>query len=235
MKKIAIVTGASRGIGLSISKMLLSLDFKVYGICRYPEKCNFNHQDFHLYKGDLRESKTIPLFLDQIPTKQNITLLVNNAGIAYFSPIEELSSEKINEMVQVNLTTPMILTQSLTRVLKENSGRIIFIGSVSGEEISPWGNVYGSLKAGIHHFARLLFDELRKLSVKVHLIIPDITKTEFYDHLNIEPDTDPKSYLLPDQITNIIKNLLLDQSGLVIPEIVVKPEIFKLKRKKFQK
>ncbi|XDD43295.1 SDR family oxidoreductase [Leptospira sp. WS60.C2] len=234
MRKIAVVTGASRGIGLAISKMLLKLNYTVYGICRNPNRCDFKDDHFHLNKGDLRDPKTIPDFLKTIPDQEKISLLVNNAGVAYFSPIEEMSPEKITEMIQVHVTAPILLTQALTRILKKNEGRIFFIGSVSGMEISPWGNVYGSLKAGLHHFARLLFDELRKYSVKVHLLIPDITKTEFYEHLNIEPDTDPKSYLLPEQIATIMKQILLDDSGLVIPEVVLKPELFKIKRKKYQ-
>ncbi|MCG6147857.1 SDR family oxidoreductase [Leptospira levettii] len=233
MKKVAVVTGASRGIGLAISKVLLGMDFIVYGICRNPEKNQELYEDFHLLKGDLSDPNSIPKILNLIPDKDRISLLINNAGIAYFAPMEELSPEKISEMVQVHLTSSMILTSALTRILKKNEGRIIFIGSISGNEISPWGNVYGSLKAGIHQYARLLFDELRKYSVRVHLVIPDITKTDFYNHLNIEPDQDPKSYLLPDQIANVVKHLILDQSGFVVPEIVVRPEIFKIKRKKF--
>ncbi|TGM47570.1 SDR family oxidoreductase [Leptospira biflexa] len=235
MTQVAVVTGASRGIGLSISKVLLELGYTVYGICRNPETCNFYEENFHLIKGDLKDPKTIPIFLEQIPNKDKIHILVNNAGLSYFAPIEELSSDKISEMTQVLLNAPMILSSSLTRILKQNEGRIFFIGSVSGFQISPWGNVYGSLKAGLHQFARLLYDELRKYSVKVHLVIPDITKTDFYHDLNIEPDSDPRSYLIPDQIANVVKQILLDQSGLVVPEIVVRPEVFKLKRKKFQK
>ncbi|MBL0953747.1 MAG: SDR family oxidoreductase [Leptospira sp.] len=233
MKKVAVVTGASRGIGLAIAKVLLGMDFIVYGICRHPEKCQERNENFHLLKGDLSDPNSIPKILNLIPDKERISLLIHSAGIAYFAPVEELSPEKIVEMVQVHLTSSMILTSVLTRTLKKNEGRIIFIGSVSGNEISPWGNVYGSLKAGIHQYARLLFDELRKYSVKVHLVIPDITKTDFYNHLNIEPDQDPKSYLLPDQIANVIKNLILDLSGIIVPEIVVRPEVFKIKRKKF--
>ncbi|WP_244935915.1 SDR family oxidoreductase [Leptospira bouyouniensis] len=235
MKHIAIVTGASRGIGLAISQILLSLNYVVYGVCRNPENCNYHHPEFHLLKGDLSNPNTIPNFLNQIPNIDNISILVNNAGFSHFAPIEEFSPNKITEMTQVLLTSPMLLTNSLTRILKKNEGRIFFIGSISGIEISPWGNVYASLKAGLHQFARLLFDELRKYSVKVHLVIPDITKTEFYEQLNIEPDADPKSFLLPEQIANVIKFILTDSAGQVIPEILVRPEVFKIKRKKFEK
>ncbi|GBF42845.1 short chain dehydrogenase [Leptospira ellinghausenii] len=234
MKKVAVVTGASRGIGLAIAKKLLRMDFIVYGICRHPEKCQELYEDFHLIKGDLSDPNSIPKILNLLTEKDRISLLIHSAGIAYFAPVEELSPEKIVEMVQVHLTSPMILTSSLTRILKKNEGRIVFIGSISGDQISPWGNVYGSVKAGIHQYARLLFDELRKYSVKVHLVIPDITKTDFYNHLSIEPDQDPKSYLLPDQIAYVVEHLILDQSGFVVPEIVVRPEIFKIKRKKFK-
>ncbi|EMY68061.1 SDR family oxidoreductase [Leptospira vanthielii] len=179
--KVALVTGASRGIGLSISQMLVSLGYKVYGISRNPENCNYKNELFHLIACDLSNAKHLDQLLDRIPEKKEISLLIHNAGVAYFSPVEELSSEKIRELVNLHITAPMLLTSQLTRILKQNQGRIVFIGSVAGKEISPWGNVYASLKAGIHHFARELFAELRKFGVKVHLIIPDITKTDFYN------------------------------------------------------
>ncbi|TGL87521.1 SDR family oxidoreductase [Leptospira congkakensis] len=230
--KIALVTGASRGIGLSISKMLVGIGYKVYGISKKPENCKFTHELFHPIFCDLSNSKEVDRLVADFPEKKDISLLIHNAGIAYFAPVEELSSEKIREMVNLHITAPMLLTSGLTRFLKQNQGRIIFIGSVAGKEISPWGNVYASLKAGVHHYARELFAELRKFGVKVHLIIPDITKTDFYNHLNFEPDEDPKSYLLPDQIAEVIKELVLDDKGWVIPEIQISPELFKLKRKK---
>ncbi|MCW7480752.1 SDR family oxidoreductase [Leptospira kanakyensis] len=230
--KIALVTGASRGIGLSISQMLVGIGYTVYGLSRNPQNCKFTHELFHLMACDLSNSKEIDQFIISFPEIKNISLLIHNAGLAYFAPVEELSSEKIREMVSLHITAPMLLTSAFTRSLKQNNGRIVFIGSVSGKEISPWGNVYASLKAGIHHYARELFAELRKFGVKVHLIIPDITKTDFYNHLNFEPDEDPKSYLLPDQIASVIKDLVLNDQGWVVPEIQISPELFKLKRKK---
>ncbi|PJZ46565.1 SDR family oxidoreductase [Leptospira brenneri] len=233
VQKVAFVTGASRGIGLSISQMLVRSGYKVYGICKHPEKCDFKHDLFQLIGCDLSNSKEIDhLMNQQILEKKDISLLVHNAGLAYFAPVEELSSEKIREMVNLHITAPMLLTSHFTRILKQNQGRIIFIGSVAGKEISPWGNVYASLKAGIHHYARELFAELRKFGVKVHLIIPDITKTDFYNYLNFEPDDDPKSYLLPNQIAEVIEDLILEDKGWVVPEIQISPELFKLKRKK---
>lgn len=230
--KVALVTGASRGIGLSISKMLVSLGYKVYGVSKNPDKCIYENDMFHLISCDLSDEKQLDQLLGHIPDKKNISLLIHNAGLAYFSPVEELTPEKIREMVNLHITAPMLLTSQLSRILKENQGRIVFIGSVAGKEISPWGNVYASLKAGIHHYARELFAELRKFGVKVHLIIPDITKTDFYNHLNFEPDEDPKSYLLPDQIAEVIQELVVDDRGWLIPEIQISPELFKLKRKK---
>lgn len=231
-KKIALVTGASRGIGLAISQMLVGMGYTVYGVSRNPENCNYQNEFFHLVPCDLTNAKELQLFIDRFPEKKEINLLVHSAGLAYFAPVEELSSDKIREMVNLLTTAPMLLTSQFTRFLKQNHGRIIFIGSVAGKEISPWGNVYASLKAGIHHFARELFAELRKFGVKVHLVIPDITKTDFYNHLNFEPDEDPNSYLLPNQIAEVIGELIDDQRNWVVPEIQISPELFKIKRKK---
>lgn len=234
-EKVALVTGASRGIGLAISKVLLELGYIVYGICRYPNQSEFQNQNFHFIECDLSNPKQIQKLIDSFPNRDRLHLIVNNAGFAQFGPIEELSPEKMIEMVQVNLTAPMLITNGFTRYLKQNEGHIFFIGSVSGHVVSPWGNVYGSLKAGLHHFSRSLFDELRKYLVKVHLLVPDITKTNFYEDLNIEPDADTSSYLLPEQIATVVKQILLDESGMLVHETHISPQLFKIKRKKFLK
>ncbi|EOQ89964.1 KR domain protein [Leptospira yanagawae serovar Saopaulo str. Sao Paulo = ATCC 700523] len=233
--KFALVTGASRGIGLSVSKVLLELGYIVYGVCRNPNQCEFQNPSFHLIECDLSNPKQIQKLIDSFPNQDKLHVIVNNAGFAKFGPIEELSPEKMIDMVHVNLLAPMLITNGFTRILKQNEGHIFFIGSVSGNLLSPWGNVYGSLKAGLHHFSRLLFDELRKYFVKVHLLIPDITKTDFYKDLNIEPDTDINSFLLPEQIATVVKQILMDQSGMIVPEIHVSPQLLKLKRKKYLK
>jgi short-subunit dehydrogenase len=228
---IAIVTGASRGIGLAITKKMIEAGYTVIGSCRNSNACDYKHERFILESVNLTNFVAMKAWIDKLKAYENIKILVNNAGIGLFSPLEEFQSEQIQEMTSLNLTVPMLLTNGLLRNIKENKGRIIFIASVSGIQISPWGAVYGATKAGLIHFGRQLFQELRKSNVKVTTLIPDLTATEFYSKLNFETDEDPRSHLLASCIADALMNVIQQREGTVISEMVIQPEIFKIKKK----
>jgi short-subunit dehydrogenase len=228
--KLAIVTGASRGIGLSISKKLILLGYNVFGCCRDPEKCTFTDPSFNLSKVNLMKTSEMERWIQEIKKKGQVDLLIHNAGKGYFAPFEELNWIQIEEMITLHITAPMLLTNSLLRSLKESAGRIIFIGSIAGTQISPWGSAYGATKAGLHHFGRELFQELRKSGVKVTNLIPDIVDTDFYQGLPFGPDIDSKSHLLADCLSSAVENILTQRDGTVISELRIQPEKFKIKK-----
>ncbi|TGN06911.1 SDR family oxidoreductase [Leptospira ilyithenensis] len=228
---IAIVTGASRGIGLAISKKLISLGYFVKGICKNPDRCEFSHSQFVLDRVDLNDTKQMEDWLKNFPDKDKVRILVHNAGVGYFAPFEELSWEQIIEMIGLHLTAPMLISNYFLRTLKANEGRIFFIGSISGTKVSPWGSVYGSTKAGLIHFGRELFQELRKSGVKVTNLIPDLTNTDFFDHLSFTTDEDTRSYILPECIADAVGTVLSQREGTVLSELVIQPERFKIKKK----
>lgn len=230
IEKIALVTGASRGIGLAISKELISLGYHVIGLCRHPERSSFQHDQFKLYANDLTNEKALLKLPDLIPDWEKISLFVSNAGVGYFSPIEEMKIEQIVELTKIQMLAPIILSKLLTRQLKEKKGRMIFIGSVAGENVSPWGNVYGANKAGLHHFVREIYSELRKYEVGIHLVIPDIVKSEFYKALSFSPDDDFRAYLEPEDVAKLIHLILTARENVQILEVKIAPKLFKVKR-----
>ncbi|TGL59234.1 SDR family oxidoreductase [Leptospira ognonensis] len=229
--KLAIVTGASRGIGLALVKSLIALEYKVVGCSRNPELCDYKHQRFQLDKVDLADLSQLEAWITKLKTNASIDLLIHNVGVGFFAPLEELNWKQINSMITLHLTVPMLLTNSLLRELKKSEGRLIFIGSVAGTKISPWGSVYGATKAGLIHFGREVFQELRKSGVKVTNIIPDMTDTEFYKDLTFDVDEDPKAYILDSCVSQAIENILSQREGTIISEIVIQPEKFKIRKK----
>ncbi|TGN18946.1 SDR family oxidoreductase [Leptospira idonii] len=231
-KKIAFVTGASRGIGLAISQKLVSMGHYVLGVSRTPETCSWKHDSFELLSLDLRDTKQIQGFLkERKETFKNLNVVVHNAGVGYFSPLEELSWQQIQDMISLHLTAPMLITNSLLRDLKSNRGRVFLIGSIAGTKVSPWGNVYGATKAGLIHFGKEMFQELRKSGVRVTNIIPDLTRSEFYNELSFTTEEDSKAYLLPECIASALETVMLQREGTVVSEILIQPELFKIKKK----
>lgn len=229
--KAAIVTGASSGIGLCISRLLLEKQYKVYGIGRDFSKTDLEKNQFIKITCDLTNTGKLESFIKEIRKKDEIHILVNNAGLAYFGPHEELNPKKIHEMVAVNLEAPLVLSQLLLRDLKKNQGYIFNISSVTAKKSSPHGCAYGATKAGLTSFSESLFDEVRKYGVKVITIHPDMTKTNLYRNANFHEGPSEDTYLLPEEVAQVIDMVLNQREGVVISDISLKPQKHQIQRK----
>ena len=225
----AIVTGASSGIGLKITKMLLEHGYEVYGIGRkFVDE--INHPLFHKIVCNLLDEDALKKCIEMIPTKE-ITLLVNNAGCAYYGMHETIKKDQIKEMVRLNLEIPMILTQQYIRSLRDNKGTIINIASISGTHAAPHGASYAATKAGLISFSRSLFEENRKHGMKVTCIIPDMTDTNLYRNADFEADKDFGCCIEPEDIAMIIEEIIEKKDGIVVTEITVQPQYHRIKKK----
>ncbi len=230
--KTAIVTGASSGIGLAISKMLLDKNYLVYGIARNFSKTHLNHENFIKISCDLTDfNKTLDSIKSIKKNHGQIDLLVNNAGIGHFGLHEELNPKKIKEMCEVNLIAPIIITNLLLRSIKRSQGFIINIASVTAKNVSPMGCAYSATKAGLYHFGKGLFEETRKNGVKVVNICPDMTKTPFFNTLNFKEAEEENSYITPECVAASVAMVLDSREGTVVAEIELRPQINKIMKK----
>lgn len=227
----AIITGASSGIGLAISRVLIKLGYKVYGIGRDFSKSEVKDDFFIPVVCDVMNTSKLCEKIEEIRKKEDIYVLVNNAGVGYFGPHEELNPKKIHEMVATNLEAPLVMTQILLRDLKKNSGYIINISSVAAKKSSTHGCAYGATKSGLTHFSNSLFDEVRKYGVKVVAIHPDMTKSNFYRNANFKEGDTSESYILPEEIAGTVEMILTQREGIVIADITLKPQKHMIKRK----
>jgi short-subunit dehydrogenase len=167
----------------------------------------------------------------EISSADEIAVLVNNAGVGYFGPHEELNPQKIQSMVATNLTVPMIMSQLLLRDLKKNSGYLINISSVTADKSNTHGCAYGATKAGLSSFSHSLFDEVRKYGVKVVTIQPDMTKSNFYRNADFCEGDGSDTYVEPQEIAQTVDFILNQREGLVISDITIKPQKHQIKRK----
>ncbi len=222
---IALVTGASSGIGQACVKKLLDLDYHVYGMARDFKKCKITHPHFTPIMIDLEKERTYPKI-------EKLSLLIHAAGIGHFAPHEELSIAQIEQMIQLNLTAPLLLSRHYLRSLKKEEGMIVNIASISGQEPALFGATYGASKAGLIHFGTSLFKEARKSGLRVVNISPDITKTAFFDDLHFQESEDPLSYIEPEDIAQTLQELLSMRKGTVITDITIQPQKFKIQKKK---
>ncbi len=234
----AIVTGASSGIGAAISARLCKMGYEVFGIGRsfgssfaeqFPDAAD--NPLFHAVVCDLLDTEKILKLVRGIAEEAGVTLLVNNAGSAYYGLHEELSPKKIQEMVRTDLEVPMILSQQLLRGFKKNKGCIVNIASVTAQQSNPHGCAYGAVKAGLVSFSRSLFDEARKYGVRVATVSPDMTKTELYRNADFTVGEETESYLLPQDVADAVAYIVEQREGVAVSEVTLRPQYHRIRRK----
>ena len=225
--KTAVVTGASSGIGLAISKMLSEEGYKVYGIGRvFPERCDFFEKRISL---DLRDTD---ILLAKISEIRRVDLLVNAAGSAYYGLAEFNTPEQIQEMCRVDIEAPLILTSSLIPKLKDTKGMVINIASVTSTRINTHGAVYGALKAGLRSYGRSLYEEVRKTGVRVVTVCPDLTAgTKLYRNADFKPSEDDGCYLVPEDTAECVRDIINMREGAVVTEVEVRPQFNRIEKK----
>ncbi len=235
--KTAVVTGASSGIGLAITRKLIESGYKVHGIGRDFSKAPITDEYFIKWICDITDMRGLKRTSRDILLEEpeGIDVLINNAGIAYFAPHEELSWPEIEQMTDTNLKAPLLLCNIFLRSLKKKNGFIINMSSVSGEIQSRWGGTYAATKAALQHFSKNLFNDVRKSGVKVVTIVPDLTDTPFYDHLNFSPGTDDDTHLNPDSVAEAVLNILQQKEGVVITQLTIRPQKHQIEKNKRNK
>ncbi len=208
----AIVTGYSSGIGKAICEKLEQNNYNII-------KLTSRLQDLNSLEKELKE----------VLKKYDINLLVNCAGIGVFQPHEEISIGKIKELIDVNLTAPIVLSNLCLRSLKNTQGSIINIISIEATKHSKFSALYTATKSGLRDFGLCLFEEVRKSGVKVTSINPDITQTNFFDTLQFEPSQKEDTFLLPETIAQSVIEVI--NTNAVITDLTIRPQKFEIKKK----
>ncbi len=233
--KKALITGASSGIGLAVAKELVAMNIAVIGISRDFSKTEFSDERFEKIECDISNLSAFEQLLDKIEKTHEVDMLINNAGLAYFAPHEELSLKKTDEIVKVNLTAPMLACKVFLRSLKEKKGLIINISSVTAKSPSPFAAAYGAAKAGISAFSKSIFEESRKHGLKVTVIHPDIVKSRFYRNAFFSESDDPEAFIECETIAKAVSDIIKVDNYAVISEITILPQKKKIERKKSPK
>ena len=185
--KVAVVTGASRGIGRAIAGLLASEGAAVAGCARQVNRGHFlddldeAERARHLVAVcDVRRSEEVRSFRDLVLARLGAPdILVNNAGMVARSSIETLPEEIWNDVLAANLTSTFLVIQAFLPALRgRGRGRIINIGSVAGQRGTPLLGAYCAAKHGVVGLTRALAKELRPDRIAVNAICPGSVDTE---------------------------------------------------------
>lgn len=186
MRKKAIVTGGSRGIGKAIVLSLVENEYEVWYLSRTEAK--YDNPHIHWVECDMSQPKEIEGALKTIleQTKE-IDLLVNNAGITRDGLLMRMKEEMWNEVVQLNLNSLFYTCRSVCRVMaSQRRGAIINISSVVGLRGNGGQTNYSATKAGVIGFSKSLAKELSSRNVRVNVVAPGFIATEMTDVLSEE-------------------------------------------------
>ncbi len=183
--RYAVVTGSTRGIGKSIAKSLLEQGYFVvfhYGhddtvIPELKEELVKISQNFEIIKNDFQNEESVIRFCESVKSVcPHIDVLINNAGTTDRTDFFSMSLAQWNNVINLNLTIPVLLTQKLGKSIVDN-GNIIFIGSLLGIVPHAISVPYGVSKAGLHMLAKYLVKIFASNKIRVNVIAPGFVDT----------------------------------------------------------
>lgn len=187
LKKLALITGASSGIGYSLAKVLHATGYDVLLVARREDKLKQLSDELNLIRADSATFQTLDLSLttdlhqlEIIASQQQIDLLVNNVGRGSYGYFEELSRAQEELMVKLNVIAPLRLSHAVIPGMKQRkTGGIIFISSIAAFQPLPYMSTYAATKAFNFSQALSLREELRPFNINVIAICPGPVATEF--------------------------------------------------------
>lgn len=222
MKKVAVITGASSGIGKEIAKLFLEKGYSLVLCGRNEQGFKYaqGRENIDVVLGDISKSETRKKIKDLIVSKyKQLDILINNAGITYIQPFEENTEEQLDTIFSTNLKAPMLLTHDLYEKMKiQKSGTIVFINSAAGKQGYPNHTMYSTMKFGLNGFSQSLRQEAKKYGIRVMSIHPGGVNTALYNNLKEKPDIN--QYMDAKKLAETIV-YLSETSGLSPDEISI--------------
>ena len=219
--QIALLTGASRGIGKSIALKLAEAGARVIACAR--DQAKLNAVMAHARKAgvageiiprtlDVRDSEAIEAAVDDIAgTYERVDILVNNAGITRDGLVLNLEDEQFDEVLTTNLRSVFWLTRAVSRLMvRARKGRIINIASISGIAGNAGQANYAASKAGIIGFSKSVAKELARRGITCNVVAPGFIETDMTDALGDEVKSSCKSLIpmrrfgLPDEVASVV-------------------------------
>ena len=235
MKKVMVVTGASKGIGLATTIAGLQNDYQVAATSRnaaqlkeivaskladsslldnfYPVEMQFNEADIH---------QAIASIIDRFG---RIDVLVNNAGYALLGALDEVAMDEVRANFDVNVFGLLEVTQAvLPQMKKQHSGSIINLASISGTVTGPAQGIYSATKAAVIMMSEALQDEVAADGIHVTAICPSGVRTEFLGESMKEPENKTDNNPAVSQTMAGLAHLNHNQSGnpVLVAKVILK-------------
>lgn len=211
--RVVLITGASSGIGLSIGQHLSSLQYQVVGTSRNPDK--YPNHPFPLIAIDVLDNTSVKNGVAAvIAAYARIDVLINNAGMGMAGPLEEMDLEAVDSLMNTNLNGPIrVMQHTLAIMHKQQSGTIINVASLAGDNGLPFRSIYAASKAALMRVSESLRLELRHTPIQCTVLSPGSIKTAIAENRYYAPLAENSVYYkqykasLADMDTHVNKGL----------------------------
>lgn len=230
--KVAIVTGASKGIGLAVAIELARAGAKLLLVARGEPALAEAAQACR----DLGATKVVTLCADvakyqdldkivmtAVREFDGFDILVNNAGIGATKPMEQVSDEEYDHTMAINLRAPFMLTQAAIKTMRRRKGgQVVQIASGLAYFGRAEWSLYAACKFGLRGFTECVRHEVAKEGIKVGIVAPGYTETEFFSDW---PDADTRSFngaLQPRDVAHAVMSMITQPATSDIKEITVR-------------
>ncbi|HQY19351.1 MAG TPA: SDR family oxidoreductase [Ignavibacteria bacterium] len=224
MKKTVVITGASKGIGLSCAEIFLKNNYTVINASRTNAK-SIKDPDFHFIKTDVsKEADIKKLFQAVIKKFKKIDVLICNSGFGRFANLADTTTKDFDEMFSVNVKGLYLCNRfGVKEMIKKKSGTIINISSIGGKNGVATASIYSATKHAVMGLSRSLMAEVRKDNIRVVTICPGSVDTNFFDHPSAGLTANRETLLSPDDVaeTCLLAVNLPDRA--LINEIEIRP------------
>jgi short-subunit dehydrogenase len=176
---VALITGASAGIGRATAEALRDAGYRVFGTSRKSDPQSFD--GITMLTGDVTSDASVAKLVDDVLSEAGrIDLLVNNAGFGVTGAAEESSIAQVRSLFETNFYGVVRVSNAVLPIMrKQRGGRILNVGSVLGLVPAPYGAYYSASKFAIEGYSESLDHEVREFGVRVAIIEPGATRTSF--------------------------------------------------------
>lgn len=240
-QRVAIITGASSGIGEATARKFVAQGYAVVGNARNAQKLKTMENElgpkFCGVAGDATKDEVLQQLFSSATERfgQEANIVVANAGRGLGGSVKDADLSQFEEMLKLNVTSALLLIQSAARRMMEGidypnqSADIVIIGSVVGRHISPYSAVYGATKFAVHSLAESLRREVGPHGIRVSLVEPGIVISGFQDGAGYSEDMlnlfDKKfgPLLMGEDVANAVQFIVSQPSHVHISDIVVRP------------
>lgn len=240
MRKIALVSGATAGIGKATASILAKNNYNVIVTGRRNERLEAlkveleNSTDAKIYclNFDIRNNNEVCAAIDSLPAEwKNIDLLVNNAGLASgLDPIYSGDLEDWEKMIDTNIKGLLYLTRKVSPIMVERkSGHIVNIDSIAGKEVYANGNVYCATKHAVDALTKAMRIDMLQYGIKVSQVAPGMVNTEFStvrfhgDKERADHTYDGLTPLFAEDIADFILYIVTRPAHVCINDMIVMP------------